>query len=79
MALRKCVIISESLGVDDVLTEGHHRPGRDAEALREAIQKAWENPALREAYAERGYQYALPLGGEDRLRQSILEALPGRL
>lgn len=77
MALRKCVIVSESLGVSDVLTDqAIVIPAGDAAALRRAIQTAWENPALREEYAGRGYRYAMPLGGEDRLRQSILEALP---
>ena len=77
MALRKCVIISAGLGVSDVLTDQAIlvAPGNAAE-LRGAIERAWSDSALREAYAERACRYATPLGGEDTLYLSILAALP---
>lgn len=79
MALRKCVIVSAGLGVSDVLTGDQAvlvAPG-DAAQLREAIVKVWEDAALRAAYAERGYGYAIALGGEDQLYRSVLANLPG--
>jgi len=78
MALRKCVIVSSGLGVRDVLTDGQAIivPPGDSAALRQAIQQVWQDAAVRERYAETGYRYAAPLGGEDELRRSVLNALP---
>jgi glycosyltransferase involved in cell wall biosynthesis len=78
MALGKCVIISTSLGVSDVLTgeEALIVPAGDVQALRTAIQRAWQDDALRERVGRAGQRYAIPLGGEDELRRSILAALP---
>ena len=78
MALGKCVIVSTSLGVSDVLTEGQAIlvPAGDADALRNAIDRAWNDAAWREQFAQAGQRYALPLGGEDELRRSVLAALP---
>jgi glycosyltransferase involved in cell wall biosynthesis len=77
MALRKCVIISEALGVSDVLLDGQACivPPGDAAALRTAIEKLWNDAALRERYAETGYRYAWPLKGEDELRHNIVRAV----
>jgi glycosyltransferase involved in cell wall biosynthesis len=77
MALRKCVIISSALGVSDVLLDGQACiiPPGDARALGNAIETLWRDDALRERYAEAGYRYAAPLGGEDALRASILRAI----
>lgn len=77
MALRKCVIISEGLGVSDVL-QPHQAcivPPGNASALREAIENLWNDDARRSAYAEAAYSYATRLGGEDDLRASILRAI----
>lgn len=76
MALRKCVIVSLGVGVSDVLTDQAVmvRPG-DAAELRSAIVRLWNDDSLRNAYAERGYRYATPLGGEDELYRSIMGAL----
>jgi len=78
MALQKCVIISTSLGVSDVLSEDQAVivPAGDRAALRRAIEGLWNDEPLRRRYAEAAYRYALPLGGEDALRRSILGALP---
>jgi glycosyltransferase involved in cell wall biosynthesis len=78
MALRKCVIVSTGLGVEDVLLEKQAMivPAGDRDALRDAIRLAWENEAVREAYARRGYEYAIALGDADNLRRSVLAALP---
>ncbi len=78
MALGKCVIASTSLGVDDVLTEEQAIvvPAGDVEALRTAIDRAWSDDAWRGRFAQAGQTYALPLGGEDQLRRSILASLP---
>jgi glycosyltransferase involved in cell wall biosynthesis len=50
-------------------------PPGDVRALGDAIRKLWLDDALREKYAEAGYRYATPLGGEDALRRSILRAI----
>jgi glycosyltransferase involved in cell wall biosynthesis len=78
MALGKCTIISTALGVSDVLTgeEAVIVPAGDANALRAAIERAWNDAALRKRYGDAGRRYALPLGGEDQLRRSVLSALP---
>jgi glycosyltransferase involved in cell wall biosynthesis len=77
MALRKCIIISEALGVNDVLLNGEARivPPGDPGALRQAIETLWHDQSLRETYAEAGYRYAWPLGGEEQLWSSVLRAV----
>jgi glycosyltransferase involved in cell wall biosynthesis len=77
MALGKCVIISSGLGVSDVLTDGQALivPAGDPAALRDAIDRAWNDPALRARHAEAACRYAIPLGGEDELGRSILHVL----
>ena len=77
MALHKCVIISEAPGVNDVLLDGQAcivPPGNVA-ALRCAIEILWNDERLRQQYADAGYSYAIPLGGEDELRRSVLRAI----
>jgi glycosyltransferase involved in cell wall biosynthesis len=77
MALRKCVIISEGLGVSDVL-QPHQAciiPPGSVSALRDAIERLWNDDERRAAYADAAYAYATPLGGEDNLRASILRAI----
>ena len=78
MALRKCVIISTGLGIDDVLLDQQAIivPAGDRDALRDAVRLAWENEPARTAYARRGYEYAMALGDADNLRRSVLAALP---
>jgi glycosyltransferase involved in cell wall biosynthesis len=78
MALRKCVVMSTGLGIDDVLLEKQAIivPAGDRDALRDAIRLAWENDTVREEYARRGYEYAIALGDADTLRRSIIAALP---
>jgi glycosyltransferase involved in cell wall biosynthesis len=51
-------------------------PAGDPDALRHAIERAWNDEDLRRRYADAGYRYAQPLGGEDELRRSVLAALP---
>jgi glycosyltransferase involved in cell wall biosynthesis len=77
LALRKCVIVSEALGISDVLTNGEvcTVPPGDASALRAAIQALWDDSELRRRYGEAGHRYAWPLGGEDDLRRKIVDAV----
>lgn len=79
MAARKCLIVSTGPGISDVLDprDAMIVPAGDVKALREAIRTAWEDAGVREGFAERGYRYAAPLEGEDKLRESILHGLPG--
>jgi glycosyltransferase involved in cell wall biosynthesis len=77
LALRKTVIVSEALGVSDVLVHGEVCivPAGDVAALRSSIETLWNDAALRERYAEAGHRYAWPLAGEDELRRSIVRAV----
>jgi glycosyltransferase involved in cell wall biosynthesis len=76
MALNKCVIISDGPGASDVLdAEAVIVPPENAEMLAERITCFWEDAVLRTAVAERGYAYAIRLGGEERLLSDILRAV----
>jgi glycosyltransferase involved in cell wall biosynthesis len=76
MLLKKCVIITSGPGVSDVLTDqAIIIPPEDPAALAQAIRKIWENPALEEEVALRGYRYAVSLGGEPELMNRILESV----
>lgn len=78
LAAGKCLIVSTGLGVSDVITDGQAIivPAENADALQAAIQRAWEDAALRERYSIAARAWALPLGGEDELRRSVLRSLP---
>jgi glycosyltransferase involved in cell wall biosynthesis len=78
MAAGKCLIVSSGLGVSDVITNEQAMivPAGDANALRDAIHLAWTDPELRARYGRAALEYALPLGGEDELRRSVLGSLP---
>lgn len=73
MRLGRCVIISDGPGVSDVLTDqAVIVPPSDRAALTAAIRTYWEDDDARAAVAERGYRYALSLGGEAELYQRVL-------
>jgi glycosyltransferase involved in cell wall biosynthesis len=74
MALGKCVIISAGPTSDEILCDGQAVivPPEDPCALREAIQKAYEDDAYRNRIAETGREYALSLGDEKRFFGSLL-------
>jgi len=74
MLMGKCVILSEGPGASDVLEDQALLvPREDPQALAAMIRRAWEDDALRRTTAERGYRYALALGGEQELYQRMLE------
>ena len=77
MALGKCVIISAGPTSDDILCEGQAVivPPEDSDALREAIQRVYEDDAYRNRVAATGRDYALSLGGEERFFQSLLKEI----
>jgi len=73
MALNKCVIISEGPGADDVLADqAVIVPAENAEQLAEHIRRLWDEDDLRATIAARGYEYAMSLGGYERLLADIL-------
>jgi glycosyltransferase involved in cell wall biosynthesis len=76
MALRKCVIITDSPSTHGVLEHEENAvlvPPEDPLALREAIRKVWEDDAYRRGIAERAFAYAQALGGEEELVNTIAE------
>jgi glycosyltransferase involved in cell wall biosynthesis len=77
MALRKCVIISSGPGAEDVLTSNQAIivPPSDSTALRDVIQKAFEDSLYREPFERNGYRWAMSLGGEKELYEQILSNL----
>lgn len=77
MALGKCVVISDGPAVRDVVPEGAAIvvPPEDPDALRAAISTAWSDRALRDRVAGAGQEYALGLGGEERLAGSVMDVL----
>lgn len=75
MALNKCVIISEGPGAEDVLTDqAVIVPAEDVESLAPQINRLWNDDKLRSEVAARGYDYAMSLGGYDRLLADVLRA-----
>jgi glycosyltransferase involved in cell wall biosynthesis len=78
MAAGKCLIVSAGPGVSDVLADSQAImvPAGDVSALRNAMKLVWEDVELRERYARAAAEYALPLGGDDELRRSVLNSLP---
>jgi glycosyltransferase involved in cell wall biosynthesis len=72
MYLGKCVIISHGPGASDLFTDQVLLvPPHDVAALKDAIQRAWEDDSLRQRTAELGRNYALSLGGENEFLQRI--------
>jgi glycosyltransferase involved in cell wall biosynthesis len=81
MALGKPVIVSEGPSTNGLLTykEAVIVPAEDPEALASAMQDLWENKSHRERIAKGGQEYALSLGGEDRLVSDLLQGIHGFL
>jgi len=77
MALRKCVIVSAGPGAEDVITLGQAIivPPSDPVALRASIERAFNDAEYREEVAQRGYEWANSLGGDEQLFASILSHL----
>jgi glycosyltransferase involved in cell wall biosynthesis len=73
MAMKKCVIITDGPATRGILRdEAILVPAGDPVALAAAIERVWNDPALREATAAKGRAYAAQLGGTDRLFRDIL-------
>lgn len=73
MALRKCVVISRGIGVDDVIPDGAAlfvEPG-DEDVLRETVLRVWHDEDLRSSVAAAGYHYAMSLGDFHRVASDI--------
>jgi glycosyltransferase involved in cell wall biosynthesis len=77
MALKKCVIISAGVSVNGVLNHENaiFVPPSDPNALRNAIEKAYYDDKYRNKYEVNGYRYAISLGGEEQLNESITKTI----
>ena len=79
MALGKCVIASEGIGVSDVFDgELLTVPVEQPEALANTIARAWDDDALRLSVAEAGLAYASACGTEQQMFQRVIECLDQR-
>jgi hypothetical protein len=87
MALRKCVIVTESGATRGLLEPGRHAvvvPAGEWEPLRAAIRRAWEDDAHRESVAAAGHAYAQAVGGEEGMLEKVAAEVvrllrPGRV
>lgn len=81
MLMGKCVIITHGVGTTDVLDASQVLlvPPEDPEALARAIRLAWEDNELRERVAASGRIYAESCGGEQELRQRVLDVAVEKL
>ena len=77
MALGKAVIITEGPATNRMLDDSCAVlvPPSDSVALRSAIQRALGDPEWRAGIARRGQEYALSLGGDDRLQLDLTNEL----
>ena len=77
MALGKCVVISEGPAVNGVVPSGAAIivPPEDPKALRAAIQRAAVDDDYRNGIAAAGQAYALSLGGEQQLCESVAQVI----
>lgn len=74
MALKKCVIISECPATSGIISDqAVVVPPCDPQALADAIQRAWDDDEYRERIASHARQYAVQLGGEERLYADFLK------
>ena len=79
MALGKCVIISAGPTSDEILSDGQAVivPPEDPLALRQAIQRVYEDDSYRNQIAQTGRGYALSLGNEETFFQTLLTDIAG--
>jgi glycosyltransferase involved in cell wall biosynthesis len=77
MAFGKTVVMTEGPATEGVVTDDLAIlvPPRDPRALREALMRACSDDALRARLGANAQRYALPLGDERRLMQSLAEWL----
>jgi len=78
MILKKAVIVSTGASVNQILHDGQEAvlvPPGDFEKLAQAISQLGCDQALRSKIAQAGYEYALSLGDDAKLRQNILELI----
>lgn len=76
MAIGKPVVITEGVSTRGMLTESEAEivPAEDPAAMQQAIERIWNNPEYRDRLARRGQEYALSLGGVERLAKDILQS-----
>ncbi len=74
MALKKCVITTKFEGTNGIIDTGEAIliPRKDVNQLKAEIIKAWEDDDYRQKITERGYNYAMSLGGKDQYHRNIL-------
>ncbi len=75
MAIGKPVVITEGVSTRGMLTEREAAivPAADPAAMQQAIGRLWNDPEYRELLARGGQDYALSLGGVERLAKDILK------
>ena len=75
MAIGKPVVITEGVSTRGMLTgaEAEIVPAEDPVSMYRAIRKLWEDAGYRERLAKAGQDYAVSLGGVERMARDILQ------
>ena len=75
MAIGKPVVITEGVSTRGMLTgaEAEIVPAEDPVSMYRAIRKLWDDAGYRERLAKAGQDYAVSLGGVERMAKDILQ------
>lgn len=75
MALRTCVVISDTDAAKGIIDSGQAVlvPQGDAESLKHAITRVWENDEFRNQVAEKGHEHAIGAGDEKVLARRFFQ------
>lgn len=82
MILKKAVVISEGASTKYILENEKHAllvPANDPQKLADAIFRMSQDSNLRDRIAQTGYDYALALGNDAKLRENILNQILSKI
>jgi glycosyltransferase involved in cell wall biosynthesis len=78
MILKKAVIVSEGASTNFILENNQQAllvPANDPKAMTAALKRMNDDESLRKHIANTGYEYALSLGNDAKLRENILSLI----
>lgn len=72
MAMRKCVVITEGQSTHGLISDqAIVVPAQDPKAMADAVRRAWEDDAFRNAMGDRARRHAETLAGVERLHRDV--------